>query len=109
MVVAVKSLHNSSNSNPNYPHAFMHSKKNSRSSTVPYLLLLGNSLAKQEYWKSYSKWSHQHWDDYCRLTAAARLVWEEKAEALNKAMLLLLHSKNNNAKKDLRLAYSQGN
>ena len=30
-------------------------------------------------------------------------------DALNKAMLLLLNSRNNNAKKDLCLAYSQGN
>ena len=47
------------------------------------------------------------WDHYCGLQAPAQLVWEEKDDALNKAMLLLLNSKNYNAKKDLRLAYSQ--
>ena len=51
----------------------------------------------------------QDWDYYCGLTAAARLVWEEKAEALNKAMILSFNSKNNNTKKDLCIAYSQGN
>ena len=40
---------------------------------------------------------------------ANQLVWEEKADALNKAMLLLTNLKNDNAKKDLRLAYSEGN
>ena len=43
------------------------------------------------------------------MDVADQLVWEEKVDALNKAMLLLMNSKNNNAKKDLCLAYSQGN
>ena len=50
-----------------------------------------------------------YWDAHCAILAPKRLVWEDKAEALNKAMLLLLNSKNDNAKKDLRLSYSQGN
>ena len=33
----------------------------------------------------------------------------EREDALNKAMLYLMNSKNKHAKKDLRLAYSQGN
>ena len=51
MVVAVKLLHNFSNSKSKTP---MHSKKNSRSNSVPYLLLLGNSQTEQEYWNIYS-------------------------------------------------------
>ena len=38
-----------------------------------------------------------------------QLIWEEKSDALNKAMLLLIDLKNNIAKKNLRLDYSQGN
>ena len=40
---------------------------------------------------------------------ANQLVWEQRANALNQSMLYLMNSKNENAKKDLRLAYSQGN
>ena len=48
-------------------------------------------------------------DDYCALPVVERLVWEEKGDASTKAMLLLMNSKNDKAKKDLRLSYSQGN
>ena len=34
-------------------------------------------------------------------------MWELRADALNKAMLFLMNSKNKTAKKDLRLVYSQ--
>ena len=36
-------------------------------------------------------------------------IWEAKGDASIKAMLLLMNSKNDAAKKDLRLSYSQGN
>jgi len=36
-------------------------------------------------------------------------VWEQRADALNQAMIYVMNSKNETAKKDLRLAYSQGN
>ena len=49
------------------------------------------------------------WANYCALTSADQLVWEERGDDLTKSMLFLINSKNNNAKKDLRLAYSQGN
>ena len=42
------------------------------------------------------------------MTPANQLIWEEKLDAQNKAILLLMNSKNDNAKKDLRLAYAQG-
>ena len=49
------------------------------------------------------------WSDYCAMPVADQLSWEEKGDASTKAMLLLLNSKNNSTKKDLRLLYSQGN
>ena len=49
------------------------------------------------------------WATYCALTADQQLVWELRANALNQAMIFLMNSKNKTAKKDLRLAYSQGN
>ena len=49
------------------------------------------------------------WAGYCALPEANQLVWELRADALNQSMLYLMNLKNENAKKDLCLAYSQGN
>ena len=43
------------------------------------------------------------------MNVADQNIWEERGDTSTKAMLLLLNSKNNNAKKDLCLLYSQGN
>ena len=48
------------------------------------------------------------WDGYCALPAEGRLVWETRANALNQAMIYIMNSKNEIARKDLRLAYYQG-
>ena len=45
----------------------------------------------------------------CALTSDKLLVWEDRGDELNKAMLYLINSKNKQAKKDLCLAYSQRN
>ena len=109
MVIAVKSLHNFSNSNPNADlRAFKEELKIKYSavSTITRRFPGGTGIL-EELLKAETP--ALDWDDYCGLMAGVRLVWEEKAEALNKAMLLLLNSKNDNAKKDLSLAYKQGN
>ena len=49
------------------------------------------------------------WDGYCALPAKGRLVWKQRANTLNQSMIYLMNSKNKIAKKDLRLAYTQGN
>ena len=49
------------------------------------------------------------WVVYCELTPDKQLAWEERGDELNKATLYLMNSKNKQAKKDLSLAYSQGN
>ena len=49
------------------------------------------------------------WDAYCALPAEGRLTWQLRADTLNQSMIYLMNSKNEIAKKDLRLAYSQGN
>ena len=46
---------------------------------------------------------------YCALTPDEQVVWEERGDELNKSMCYLMNLKNKHAKKDLRLAYSQGN
>ena len=49
------------------------------------------------------------WATCCALTADQQLVLELRADGLNQTMLFLTNLKNKTAKKDLRLAYSQGN
>ena len=49
------------------------------------------------------------WAIYCALPADQQLVWKQRANELKQAMLFLMNLKNRTAKKDLRLAYSQGN
>ena len=48
-------------------------------------------------------------DAYCALQEEERLMWEQRGNALNQSMIYLMNSKNKNIKKDLRLAYFQGN
>ena len=43
------------------------------------------------------------------MTPVQWLIWEDRAVNLGKAMFLLVNLKNEIAKKDLRLAYTQGN
>ena len=105
MIVLLKSLHNFSNSNPNDPHAFKEELKIKYSAvSVITGRFPGETGILEELLKVETP--QLDWDAYCALGAPVRLVWEEKAEALNKAMLLLLNLKNDNAKKNLRLAYS---
>ena len=108
MVVVVKSLHNFSNSNPNDPYAFKKELKIKFGAIPTNTRRFPSGTGKLEHLLQVETPSLD-WGDYCGLQAPAQLVWEEKADALNKAMLLLMNSKNNNAKKDLHLAYSQGN
>ena len=49
------------------------------------------------------------WAGYCALPEANQLVWELRADALNQSMIYQTNLKNENAKKDLHLTYSQGN
>ena len=46
---------------------------------------------------------------YCWLIPPKQLVWEERGDDQYKTIYFLMNLKNNNAKKDLRLGYSQGN
>ena len=49
------------------------------------------------------------WAGYYALTLDKQLVWEQRAGELNQSILYLMYLKNKLAKKDLCLAYSQGN
>ena len=49
------------------------------------------------------------WDDYCKMDVDDQEGWKKKGDDSVKAMLLLMNSKNDAARKHLRLLYSQGN
>ena len=108
MVVSVKSFHNFSNSYPNVPHAFKEALKIKFSavSTITERFLSGTGMLEHLLQAETLALDRDH---YCGLGAPAQLVWKEKVDTLNKAILLLLNLKKDNAKKDLRLAHSQGN
>ena len=48
------------------------------------------------------------WAGYCALISDQQLVWEQRGDELNQSMIYLMNLKNENVKKDLHLAYSQG-
>ena len=105
-VVVVKSLNNFSSAKPNDPHGFKEEPKikfdavlavvgKFPNGTGPMLELLKAEVPPLD------------WADYCALPVAEQLVWEERGDASTKAMLLFMNSKNDKAKKDLSLLYSQ--
>ena len=106
--MAVKSFNNFTNANPNDPHGFKEELKIKYNAvlavvrkflngTGPMIVLLAAEATPLD------------WDDYCVMATADQELWEAKGDASTKAMLLLMNSKNDAAKKDLRLSYSQGN
>ena len=107
-VVAIKSLNTYTNNEPKDPHGYKEEVKikykvtkaiigKFPNGTAALMELLSKALVPLD------------WDGYFALPEEDQLVWEARADALNQAMLYLMNSKNKNAKKDLRLAYSQGN
>ena len=108
IVVAVKSLNNFSNAKPNDPHGFKEELKIKYDAVLAVVDKFPNGTgAMMELLDAETP--AKTWSDYCAMPVADQLSWEEKGDASTKAMLLLLNSKNDNAKKDLRLSYSQGN
>ena len=108
MVVVMKSLQNFSNLKPNDPHTFKEELKIKIGTISAIIRKFPIRTGVLEYLLQVETPSLD-WATYCAIDAGDQLIWEEKADAFNKAMLLLMNSKNNNAKKDLHLVYSQGN
>ena len=93
------------------PKTLMVSRKISRSSTTPQLAIAGKFPKGTGPMMELlgAEAIPLTWANYCGMPAPEQLSWEEKGDASTKAMLLLMNSKNDAAKKDLRLSYSQGN
>ena len=107
-VVAVKSMYNYSNNKLHDPHGFKEEVKIKYNAVkavarrFPNEIVVMMALLKAEV-------PALMWVDFSAMPPVDQLVWEERGDELNKAMLYLMNSKNKNAKRHLPLAYSQGN
>jgi len=106
-VVVAKILNNFSNAKPNDPHRFKEELKIKCDAVLAVVGKYPNGTGPMlELLKAEA--TPLYWDDYCGMTVANRGIWEAKGDASTKDMLLLMNSKNDAAKKDISLSYSQG-
>ena len=108
MVIVAELLNKFSNLKPIDPHAFKEALMIKYDATLAIVGKFTNGTGVMKQLLK-AETPSLTWADYCTLTLANQLVWEEKSDAQNKAMLFLMNSKNDNAKKDLCLPYAQGN
>ena len=106
--VAIKSLNTYTNNDPQDPHGFKEQVMIKYKATKAIVRKFPNGTTALTHLLSKAE-PLLDWDGYCALPEENRLVWEKRADALNQAMIYVMNSKNKTAKKDLRLAYSQGN
>ena len=107
-VVAIKSLNTFTNNDPQDPHGFKEQVKFKFKATKAIVGRFPNGTTALTHLLSKAE-PPLTLDQYCAMPEEDRLVWEHRADALNQAMIYMMNSKNETAKKDLRLAYSQGN
>ena len=91
IAVAVKSLHNFSNLKSNDPHAFKEELKIKFDAMLAIVGKFPNRTGLMEQLFK-AETPPLNWADYCAMKPAKQLIWEEKAEAQNKTMLLLMNS-----------------
>ena len=96
------------NNKPNDPQGFKEQVKIKFEATKAIVERFPNETAALMHLLSNTE-TLLDWDAYCALPAEGRLAWELRANALNQSVIYLMNSKNEIAKKDLRLVYSQGN
>ena len=107
-VVAIKSLNTYTNNKVNDHHGFKEQVKIKFEATKAIVGRFPNGTTTLMHLLSKAE-SALDLDVDCALPAAGRLEWETRADALNQAIIFTMNSKNEIAKKDLRLAYSQDN
>ena len=108
-VVAIKSLNIYTNIDRQDPHGLKEQVKIKYKATKTIARNSPNGIAALIELLSNALPAPLDWARYCVLPGANQLVWELRVDALNQSMLYLMNLKNKNTKKDLRLAYSQGN
>ena len=107
-VVAIKSLNTYTDNDPNDPHSFKDQVKIKYEATKTIVGRFLNGTAVVTYLLSKAEIA-LNFDNFCALQEEERLVWEQRANALNQSIIYIMNSKNENAEKDSNLAYSQGN
>ena len=101
-------MNNFSNSKPNNPHSFKEEIKISDNAVLAVVeKFLNGTGAMMELLKAEP--TPLPCANYYAMPVSDQAMWEERGDAVTQVMLFLLSSKNNNAKKGLCLAYSQGN
>ena len=107
-VVAVKLMNNYSNNKPHGPHGFKEKFKIKYNTIKAVVGRLPNGTG-EIFALLETETVPLTWVDYCAIPPVDQLVWEERENELNRTILYLMNLKNNNAKKNLCLAYSKGN
>ena len=97
------------NNEVNDPHGFKEQVKIKYKATKAIVGRFPNGTATLRHLLSNAEPNALDWDGYCALLAEIQLVCETRADALNQVMIFIMNSKNEITKKDLQLAYSQGN
>ena len=108
-IVVIKSMNNYTNNEPYNTHGFKEQVKIKFEATKAIVRRFPNGTAALVELPSNAQPSALDWAAYYTLPADKQLVWERRANELNQAILFLMNSKNETAKKDLCLAYYQGN
>ena len=107
-VVAIKSLNTYTNNDSNDPHGFKEQVKIKFEATKVIVGRFPNGTPALTHLLSKAE-TPLDLDTYCVLLVEGRLKQEQRIDALNQSMIYLMNSKNKIAKKNLHLAYSQGN
>ena len=107
-VAAIKSLNTYTNNEPQDPHGYKEQVKIKYEATKAIVRKFPNGKAALMELLSKTPVSLD-WAGYYALLEEDKLVWEVRVDAMNKIMLYLMNLQNENTRKDLRLAYSQGN
>ena len=102
-------MNNYTNTEPYDPHGFKEQIKIKFEATKAIAGRFTNGTAALMELLSKAQPIALDWAVYCVLPADKQLVQEQKANELNQSILFLMISKHETGKKDLRLAYSQGN
>ena len=101
-------LNNFTNANPSDPHGFKEELKIKYEAVLAVVGKFPNGTGPMLELVAAER-PPRDWNYYCGLGEAARVAWEKKGDDSVKAMLLFVNSKNDAAKKNLRLSYSQRN
>ena len=104
-VLTVKLLNNFSNSKKHDTHGFKEEVKIKYNSVKAIAGRFSNETAAMMILLAANA-PPLDWDACCVLPPVDQPIREERGNELNKAILYLMNSKNKQAKKDLRLAYS---